>query len=139
MIRPLSILLILLITSSSASASGRDYKKLYAAGIIQNKTGNYTEAIRLYSEAIEIKSDLPELYFVRGRAYKQNDQLESAYRDFSEAIKLNPSYTEALNMRGVTCIGLNRLKDAKSDLIKACDLGNKNACKNLVKFKDLIK
>ncbi|MBT0664549.1 tetratricopeptide repeat protein [Geobacter pelophilus] len=139
MIRLIIMLVLLFTITSNAFPLEKDYQSFYQAGIAKNKAGNFAEAIKLYSEAIRLKPDSPELFFVRGRAYKQNDQLELAYKDLSKSIELRPAYPEALNLRGVTGIGLNRLKDTKTDLKKACDLGSKDACKNLVKFKDLLK
>lgn len=126
--------LLLFFTTVSAAIAQKEYQTLYKKGVEQNKKGNFKEAINLYSQAIAKKSDSPELFFVRGRAYRQNDQYDEALRDFDKAIALKPAYAEAYSQRGVLFIGKGDSSRARSDFKKACELGNQDGCANLKKL-----
>ena len=118
-----------------ANAVEKEYEKLYKQGVAANKKGDLDEAIRCYSKAISLKSDSYALYFVRGRAYRQKDQYDKAVSDLTRAITLKPDYAEAYNHRGVTYIGKGEKQKALADFRKACDLGSKDGCANVVKLK----
>jgi tetratricopeptide (TPR) repeat protein len=122
--------------SSQAHATEKEYVKLYKQGVAANKKGDLDEAIHCYSKAISLKSDSYALYFVRGRAYRQKDQYDKAVSDLTRAITLKPDYAEAYNHRGVTFIGKGEKQKAIADFQKACELGSKDGCANVRKFKD---
>jgi tetratricopeptide (TPR) repeat protein len=109
--------------------------RVVICGVAANKKGDLDEAIRCYSKAISLKSDSAALFFVRGRAYWQKDQYDNAVSDLSRAIALNPRYAEAYNHRGVTYIGKGENQKALADFKKACELGYKDGCANVRKFK----
>ena len=56
---------------------------------------NYNGAIKLFSEAIELKPDWSWPYNNRGIAYYYLKQYERALRDFNKALEINPNYTNA--------------------------------------------
>lgn len=124
----------LLFICGPAAAAEKEYQKLYKLGVEANKKGNFDEAIRYYSKAIAGKPDSADLYFVRGRAFRQSSQLDSAINDFTKAISLRPSHAEAYNQRGVTYIGKGDNRKALADFKKACELGNGDACANVKKL-----
>ena len=133
-LRAIVCAMCLLFICGAAAAAEKEYQKLYKVGVEANKKGNFDEAIRYYSKAIAIKPDSADLYFVRGRAYKQSSQLDSAIDDFTKAIALRPAHAEAFNQRGVTYIGLGENRKALADFNKACEFGNSDACANAAKL-----
>jgi tetratricopeptide (TPR) repeat protein len=132
-------LFILLLSTSSYAAGEKEYQTLYKQGVEQNKKGNFKEAINLYSQAIAKKPDSAELYFVRGRSFRQNEQYDDAFRDFEKAITLKPKYAEAYSQRGVLFIGKSDNEKARKDFKKACDLGYSEGCGNLKKLEEMQK
>ena len=130
---------VLLLFFNTSVQAGKEYQSIYQRGVEENKKGNFKEAINLYTKAIALKSNSPELFFVRGRAYRQNDQFDEAIKDFNKAIALKPSYAEAINQRGVLFIGKGDTTKAKNDFKKACDLGLKDGCANFEKIKSMQK
>lgn len=131
------VVLMLCATPVLAGQSKGDYKELYRRGVECNKQGKLKDAIGYYTQALALKPDSPELYFVRGRAYLQNDQMQESADDLSRAVKLKPGYAEAYNQRGVTYIGLGKQREALVDFNKACSLGHQDGCRNVKKFKEL--
>lgn len=133
--RALLFCLCLLTFVTVAGAAEEQYKALYRQGVELNKKGEFEKAIAAYTKAIALKPNSPEIYFVRGRAYRQIDQLDKAIADFSQAITLKPGYANAYNERGITYIGKGDKEKQWADFKKGCELKNENACANLKKFK----
>ena len=62
--------------------------------------GNVEEAIKDYSQVIEIDPLAVNAYCCRGVTYGKQDELELAIRDFSAAIQLDPNCAYAHSNRG---------------------------------------
>ena len=128
------VLAMVMLSASVCGAAG-NAQKLYQQGVELNKKGDYAGAIGYYTRAIALKKNSAALYYVRGRAYRQNDQLDLAEKDLSKAIALKPGYADAYNHRGIAYVGLGKKKEALADFTKACKMGNTDACANEKKFK----
>jgi tetratricopeptide (TPR) repeat protein len=79
----------------------------FERGYIFDKSENYDEAIRCFTEAIHLKADFAIALTFRGLARQKKGDLEGAINDFDEAIDhssevlgLNPENAEAYNQRG---------------------------------------
>ncbi len=134
--RMIIMLVYLVLTVGSTVAADGDYRQFYRQGVEFNKQRAYAKAIEQYSKAIALKKDSADLYYVRGRAYRQNDQLDKAISDLSRAIVLKPDYAEAYNHRGVAYLGKGEKAKALADFQKSCSLKNQNGCANVAKYKE---
>jgi len=64
-------------------------------GILRFKQGNSAEARALFSKAIELGTDAPEIaYYGRGLANEELGNLKSAYVDLRKAVELRPNWRE---------------------------------------------
>ena len=64
-------------------------------GILRFKQGNVAEARVLFSKAIELGTDMPEIaYYGRGLANEELGNLKSAYVDLQKAAELRPQWRE---------------------------------------------
>src|SRR5439155_8987757 len=65
--------------------------------------GRIDDAIEQYSQAIRLGGDpLPQVYFLRGRLFRQQGRLDRAIVDFLSAIDHKPDMAEAyLELAGV--------------------------------------
>jgi tetratricopeptide (TPR) repeat protein len=131
--------LAMLIAMAAAATAADDYKALYRKGVELNKKGDFKGAIALYTKALEQKKDSADLYFVRGRAYTQDEQYEKGLADLTKAVTLKPEYAEAYNHRGAIYVGLGKKDLAIADFKKSCELKNVGGCENLKKLKDAKK
>jgi len=61
---------------------------------------NYEAAIRLADDGLHIASNSPELRFGRGLAYYRTNDIDTAIKDFDEAIRLQPRFARAYVLRG---------------------------------------
>ena len=83
------------------------------------------EALKAYSRAIELSSKnaaAAAAYTNRGVAYGEKGELDSAIKDYTTAIKLDPSYAYAYNNRGYAYIEKDEIERAIKDLDNAIEL-----------------
>lgn len=73
-------------------------------GHASNKEGDYKNAIKHYSKAIELDSEYAEAYFARGTVKLNDFQFDEALLDFDLAIKYEPYFERALTNRAFTRI-----------------------------------
>src|SRR5687768_2962280 len=83
-------------------ANGQTAEDFYKMAEKKYEQKEYPEAVKLYSKALDLKTDSAKYYFGRGMAYYRQGKLKSAYPDFTQAIYLNPKDWEAYFYRGVT-------------------------------------
>jgi tetratricopeptide (TPR) repeat protein len=106
----------------------------YLRGTCFYSTGRYDEALIDYNKAIELDDTFDTAYYSRGLLYQEVDDFDNAFADYSSAIKLDPDYEEYYFVRGKLYLdnpkkfGREGLSIAKEDFIKACELGNSEAC-----------
>lgn len=106
----------------------------FKKGLIKFEWENYIGAIQEFSEAINLNKNNSEYYFQRGNTiaylgYKSDHTrgFKRALRDLDKAIKLNPNYGDAFEIRGYLKHKLNDLKGAMSDLTKSIKMNNSNS------------
>lgn len=64
-------------------------------GILRFKQGRSAEARNLFSKALELGTDAPEIaYFGRGLANEELGNVRAAYADLSKAVQIRPSWQE---------------------------------------------
>jgi tetratricopeptide (TPR) repeat protein len=61
--------------------------------------GDFKEAIKCFSVAIELESGKADFYHNRGFAYRKNRDYEHAIADYTKAIKLDDSHFKAFYNR----------------------------------------
>lgn len=69
-------------------------------GIAYFKKDNYTQAIKDYSEALNLNPKNVEAYCNRGMVYLNKEEYDLAIKDCTESIRINPNYVSAYNYRG---------------------------------------
>lgn len=70
------------------------------------------KAIELFSGLIEKFDGLPALYYLRGALYAQEKDYRKAMRDVNQALRIDPTFTEAVQLKGV--IYLQQKKTAEA-------------------------
>ena len=96
------------------------------AGLAAVKRGDYDEAIRLISRAIESgelsQGDQVFAYNIRGVAYRRKGLHSRAIADYNEAIKLKPDYAMAYSNRGLAYAKKGLYDPAIAGLTQAIEL-----------------
>ena len=92
--------------------------------------GNFKDAIKDYSSAIEINSKYIEAYNFRGLSKQELGDTEGAISDQLEALKINPNSATSYQNYGISLLLSNKLVEAEFALKKALGL-NPNLIKSL--------
>ena len=75
------------------------YRK-FESGLSSQNKGDYGDAIKYYTNALEQGLQPPEVYNNRGNTYLKMDKIDKAINDFSKAIEIKSDSIEAYNNRG---------------------------------------
>jgi len=94
----------------------------YERGNEYLNSGDYTNAVTAYSEAIRLIANYAEAYFNRGRAYFNKNDFDRAIADFTEAIRLSPNSANAYGNRGNAYSSKNDYDRAIADYTQAIRL-----------------
>ena len=86
-------------------------------------SGNYEKAIKHYTRLIEaevlLREDLSVVYLLRGQAWADKQDCETAIEDFSYAIELHPEYAHAYYFRSNCYESMEKYEEAWEDIEKA--------------------
>ncbi|KAI7902452.1 uncharacterized protein BX663DRAFT_75858 [Cokeromyces recurvatus] len=88
---------------------------------------NYPEAIKLYTEAIELDGTNAVYYANRAAAYSQQGDHEKAVNDAKKAIEIDPKYSKAYSRMGHAYFCLNKFDEAVEAYEKGLELDPNNA------------
>ena len=90
-----------------------------------NQAIEHSEALKLYSEAIELDPNYAMAYNNRGYTYTELKQYNQALADLNRALELDPALKLAYNNRGRVYRRLNDFERALADYNKAIELDPK--------------
>ncbi|MFK7785286.1 MAG: tetratricopeptide repeat protein [Crocinitomicaceae bacterium] len=86
------------------------------------KDGKVIEAIEVYTKALEINPDHPDIYSDRGVAHLHNMDKHSCFADLNKAIKLQPDYSFRYAAMAFAKNNFGDLDGAVADYEKAVEL-----------------
>ncbi len=84
--------------------------------------GQHQRAVDDIDQAVKLKSDDADNYYLRGLAYRALGQLDRALEDTNRAIGLDPNFAAAYANRAFTNKALGNASQARSDARRALDL-----------------
>ena len=110
-------------TIGANNASVQNAEFYFQQGQALYDKGNYAEAIKAYTKAIELNPNHGEAYRRRGVCKVNLKNYEAAIPDYTKAIEINPKNSKAYNGRGTARHkGLKDYAGAMSDLNMALEL-----------------
>ena len=109
------IFLVLILTACS-SQDKKDAADFFLKGNQALNQKNYAEALRLYDEAIAKNADFSDAYLNKGITLLKMGKPNDAYEILTDAIKIDPTLTQANLVRAESGLDLGRLREAKLDL-----------------------
>jgi len=110
------IAIIVVVTACGAEKKKNDRDRFFLLGNEALKGNDFKEAIRLYSEALQIDNDYADAFNNRGLAHMRRDDAASALLDFNQAILIEPDNLEFLQNRAEAYAGSNRYEKALEDI-----------------------
>ena len=94
----------------------------FESGLTSQNKGDYGEAIKYYTNALEQGLQPPEVYNNRGNTYLKMDKIDKAVNDFSKAIEIKSDSIEAYNNRGNAHATKGNFDEAVDDYSEAIRL-----------------
>ena len=91
----------------------------YNRGNVYDDKGDFDNAIKYYTKAIQLQSDYTGAYYNRGNAYRAKVELDKAIADYTEVLKLRPKVAEYYYTRGEAWLLAKDWEEAKTDLTAA--------------------
>jgi len=88
----------------------------------KNTQENYQSAFELYSKAIEVLANDPNLYSARGVVLFHLDKKEESLQDMNKAVELEPEYSYRYSSRAYIKASLRMTEDAIADYKKCTEL-----------------
>ena len=114
------------IASEAAPVEARQLtaEEWFERGYVFQKKKNFNKAIRCYTEAIRIDSNIATIYNNRGAAHSDNRDYDKALSDFNKAVEIDPTYATAYSNLGnlLSNAYFNRYGDAEMVYRKAIEL-----------------
>ena len=96
-------------------------------GLSAGKKGKFNDALKLYDQCFSSGKLTPKSQplwrYNRANIYLAKGRIKDAIRDYSEAIRLRPSYSLAYGSRGLAYELNGQQSEAMSDFKKAKELG----------------
>lgn len=74
--------------------------------------GNLTEAVNLYTQAIELDSGNHVLYSNRSAAYAKACKYDEALKDANKVLEIKPTWVKGLSRKVAALVGLKKHDDA---------------------------
>jgi Tfp pilus assembly protein PilF len=129
-----TIALILIIGMLTGCASTKQFKP-EAISLIDKSTEyaqskNWSEMIRIASDAIQIDPSYPEAYVNRSWAYLEKGFYDEAFADCQKALELDSTNAAAHNNKGLFYLRTGQPDKAKGDFETACNGGLEVGCEN---------
>jgi len=93
----------------------------------QVEKGNYEQAIRYFTEAIDLNPKDAESYYSRGTAYSHKGQYDQAISDYTKVLEINPRDAKAYFKRGIAYYKKSQYDQVISDFSKALEINPMDA------------
>jgi len=108
--------------TSNSKNTDRDAEYFYSQGLQKAQNRHYDQAIKDYSQAIDINQNYADAYNRRGLCYYKLWQPSEAIKDFTKALYLNSNIPDAYYNRGMAKFDLGYPHSAIEDYTQALKL-----------------
>ncbi|MBF0385900.1 MAG: tetratricopeptide repeat protein, partial [Candidatus Omnitrophica bacterium] len=128
--RPRNYIIVLLILfflvlgfTPFSIASENPVKKLFEAGVIAYKNGEFKKAITFFEKTLELYPNLAQSYNYLGLAYKETGlPIEDVAKYYEKAISIDPSLADSYDNLARIYYTLTRYDDAEKAALKAAEI-----------------
>jgi len=105
-----------------SQADKDEAERLKTEGNNLMRTEKFSEALTMYTKAIEIDGSNPVFYCNRAAAHSKMDNHGQAVEDCQRAVDMDPSYSKAYGRLGLAYSSMDRHKEAVDNFKKALQL-----------------
>lgn len=121
------ILIIILALSAVSAVYAENFESLITEGDRYFTAGDYKQAEKYFSRAIEIDPRNPKGWWYRGDAYFNMKMYDRAEKDLTKSIELDPSNDRVWRQRGNCYYNRGMYIEAEKDYTKAIELNPGNS------------
>ena len=107
---------LLCVCVAFSAAFMQDENEWFGKGLNAFNRGDYTEAVRLYTKAIEGDSAAAPAWYNRAAAYMRLKEFNNAHQDLDRCLKLFPGATNVKMQRAIVRSELGRYAEALDDV-----------------------
>lgn len=119
--------LVLCFVMVAMALQAQTYNELIAKGDEFYGAKNYTEAIKIFTQAIALEPNFAKAYWYRADSHREIKQYEEALSDYTIAIDLEPKNAKFRKLRGDTYYNMKQYDKAEKDYTKGIEIDPKNA------------
>jgi tetratricopeptide (TPR) repeat protein len=119
--------LALLVLFATSALTAQTFDEVMAKGDEFYDGSNYVEAIKYFTQAIDMDAKNVKGYWYRADAYRQNQQYAEGAADYTRALEFEPENVKFLTRRGDCYYNLNKFDLALKDYAAGLVLDNANA------------
>jgi tetratricopeptide (TPR) repeat protein len=128
------------IQEDQASLASRDEaEKLNQQGIENMEKELYDEALKNFTQAIDLQTSFADAYIYRGRIYTLQKNTSKALADFNQAVMFDPLNADIYYWRAQAWKIKEDIYNTSEDLKLACEMGHEAACQEYKKLKPASK
>ena len=117
-----------------SKADRGEAESLNQQGVANMEKELYDEAIKNFTQAIDLQTTFAEAYINRGRIYTMQKEINQAVADFNQAVMFDPLNAEIYYWRSQAWKEKGDNYNVTEDLKLACEMGHEAAC---VEYKSL--
>jgi tetratricopeptide (TPR) repeat protein len=110
-------------------------ESLNQQGLANMEKELYDEAIKNFSQAIDMQTTFADAYINRGKIYTLQNNLNKALADFNQAVMFDPLNAEVYYWRAQAWKAKKDHYNTTEDLKLACEMGFESACLEYKKLK----
>ena len=102
-----SICALVILLWGPHNAHAAQFADFIRAGLDAEDAGNLDDAINQFSEAIKMHGNSAQCWAKRGEVYLKKGDPQSAIKDLTQAVKLDPAYAAAFTRLGFAYNAVN--------------------------------
>ena len=113
---------------TESKADRGEAESLNQQGVVNMEKELYEEAIKNFTQAINLQTTFADAYINRGRIYTLQKEINLAVADFNQAVMFDPLNAEIYYWRSQAWKEKGDAYNLSEDLKLACEMGHEGAC-----------
>ena len=114
-------------TGSAGSVNNMTADDHYNKGVALSDSGNYSDALKEFQQAVNLRTGFAEAYNMIGFSYRKLGNLNLSLRNYEKALRYKPDFPQAYEYLGETYLAADDLLHAMKNYFYLKDSGRQEA------------